>query len=714
MVGETICHYRVSEKIGAGGMGVIYRAEDMRLGRQVALKFLPAELAQDSVSLERFLREARAASALNHPGVCTVYAIEQQQSLHFIVMELLEGETLADKIEAGPLPAETLLDVAVQIAAALEAAHAKGIVHRDLKPANVVVNDNGQVKILDFGLAKSTVAPSSATTAVRLTNAGVTVGTLAYMSPEQARGEPLDGRTDLFSLGVVLYEMATSSLPFEGVTAAMTFDAILHSQPPPLQQHDPRLPAELNRIVRKLLEKERGFRYQTATDVMTDLLRLKRDLAAGRAAATPAEKTIAVLYLENLSRAKEDEYLRDGVTEDIVTELSKINGMRIFSRASVLPYRDAPVTPAQIGRELGAAYVLTGSLRRSESRLRINAQLVDTHSGFPLWSERYDRQMEDVFELQDEIAHRIADALRITLTPQEQEALAAKPTENLQAYDLFLRGKSYLRRMTRQDLEIALQLLETAVLLDPNFALAHAATANLCALYHYHYVREQRWLDRAVASYQRARTANADAPEAWTAAAWIHYSEANYAEAARCAREAIARNSDTEGAYYILLRSLFAGGEYQKIVALAETAVAAAGEDTNIYIPIAGAFGALGDADAERGVARQAVEALDRSLKKVPEDVRARIHLAGNYALLGRVEDALREANLAVALRPNESTVLYNLACVFALVGRKSEAMDALRKASEIGYHDRNWARRDPDLAVLRDDPEFDRLYPAQ
>ena len=378
----------------------------------------------------------------------------------------------------------------------------------------------------------------------------------------------------------------------------------------------------------------------------------------------------------------------------------------------MLPYRDAPVTPAQIGQQLGAAYVLTGSLRRSDSRLRINAQLVDTRSGFPLWSERYDREMQDVFELQDEIAHRIADALRITLTPQEQEALAAKPTENLQAYDLYLRGKSYLRRMTRQDLEFALQMLETAVLLDPGFALAHAAMASLCALYFYHYERDRHWLDRAVASHKRADAANRDAPEVWVAAAWIHYSEWDYSESIRCAREAIARRPDAEGAYYILLRSLFASGAYQEMVDLAETAIAAEAEDYNLYVPLAVAFEALGSADAKRDMALRGITVLERSLQKVPEDVRARIHLAGTYARVGRTDDAIREANLAMALRPRETTVLYNLACTFAMLGRKADAIDALRKAWEGGFRDPIWTRRDPDLAPLRDDPEFDRLYP--
>ncbi|MGH9576494.1 MAG: protein kinase domain-containing protein, partial [Terriglobales bacterium] len=477
---------------------MVYEAEDSQLGRRVALKFLPEELAQDTQSLERFQREARAASALNHPNICTVYAIEQHERQNFIVMELLEGQSLAQMMVRQPFEVALLLEVAIQIADALESAHARGIVHRDIKPANVFVTPRRQVKILDFGLAKMDFArradgnaPSQAETVgpdPHLTSPGTTLGTVAYMSPEQARGMPTDARTDLFSFGTVLYQMATGIVPFQGDTDAVIYEAILNRDPAPITQANPVLPAEIGRIVEKALEKDRNLRYQTATDLKTDLSRLKRDLDSGRkrpadgsdsrpAAAAMAERSVAVLYFENLSGVKEDEYFRDGITEDIITELSKIKGLRIFSRPTVLAYRDKPVTPAQIGQQLRAAYVLAGSLRRSGARLRINTQLVDTRTDFPLWSERYDREMKDVFEVQDEIARKIAEALRITLSPQEQEAIAAKPTENLQAYDLYLRGKSYARRVTRQDLEFALQMFESAVAMDPNFALAHAAAA---------------------------------------------------------------------------------------------------------------------------------------------------------------------------------------------------------------------------------------------
>ncbi len=337
-----------------------------------------------------------------------------------------------------------------------------------------------------------------------------------------------------------------------------------------------------------------------------------------------AEKSIAVLYFENLSGVKEDEYFRDGITEDIITELSKIRGLNIFSRPTVLAYRDKQVTPAQIGQQLNAAYVLAGSLRRAGNRLRINAQLVDTHTDFPLWSERYDRQMEDVFEVQDEIARKIAEALRITLSPQEEAALAAKPTENLQAYDLYLRGKSYARRLTRQDFEFALQMFENAVALDPDFALAHAAIANVCAQTHYNYGRDPVWLERAKAASRKAVALRPQLPEPLVAQAWILYADGQYDEAARCVRQAIERKSDCEGAYYLLGRALFASGRYQELANVADAAMEASGQDYNIYVPIQNALGALGKDETLRNVRQRQILALENHLRSVPEDARAR------------------------------------------------------------------------------------------
>jgi non-specific serine/threonine protein kinase len=671
MIGRIFSHYKILEKIGEGGMGVVYKAEDTKLLRMVALKFLGEQFVFDDEAKAQFFREARAASALNHQNIITIYEIDEFEGKRFISMEFVEGKSLKGLIGQEALSVKKALNIVTQVAEGLKTAHEKGIVHRDLKSDNIMLTPDGKVKIADFGLAELRGAPT-------LTSQPTIMGTLPYASPEQLQGLATDERTDIFSFGVVLYEMVTGRLPFWSDYEQATIYSILNEDPEPVTKLNKEIPEELESIIGKALQKRPELRYQSMVELLADLRQVGEEYETGVRRKATAVPALAVLYFENLGESRGDDYFAAGMTEDIITDLSKIDKIKVLSRSDVVPYRGKTVSIKEIGRNLNVDYILEGSIRKADSRLRITAQLTRVLDGFHVWAERFDRELKDVFEVQSDVSQNVASALKIKLTLNQIQRIEKKPTISIKAYDYYLRGRDYYWKLGKGDLEIAIQMYKKALEVDPQYALAYAGLADVYVYkYEAYYDRSVYLLNQAEETSKKALALDYDLPEAHRALGRVYKERKNNPEAINEFKIAIELKPDYLEAYRALGWIYEDMRNYDEAITYAEKALEIRSSDRESYR-------LLGIAYLDKKEYHQAEQMFFKGIEVAPDYAEAYYGVGNTYQRQGKFDQALEMYQKCIKAG-GDPNVYIDMGWIYLSKGDFEKATTSFKKCIDLG-----------------------------
>jgi serine/threonine protein kinase/Flp pilus assembly protein TadD len=702
MIGQTISHYTILEKLGEGGMGVVYKAQDTKLDRMVAIKFLPAHLSASQESKTRFMQEAKATAALNHPNILHVHEIDEENNSLFFVMEYVDGTTLKRHIgnltSGTGVPVDQAIEWAMQIARGLNAAHEKGIVHRDIKSENIMLGKDGHPKIMDFGIAK--LRSSSG-----LTRTGTSLGTLSYMSPEQAHGDAADHRSDIWSLGVVFYEMLTADLPFKSEHEAGLLYLIVNEEPPVPSLMDRKIHHQMDVVVTKMLAKNREKRFQSTDEVLKALSEARESMA--KTPSVAQTKAIAVLPFGNISPDKESDYFSDGLTEELIINLSRLKDIRVVPRTTSMQYKGTTKEVKAIGTELGTRYILAGSVRKFQDNLRIAVELIDVEADAQLWAETYKGKLEDVFDIQEKVSKQIVDALMVKLTPKEQVVLTKRPTLSAQAFDCNLRARDSLYRFTKHSVQTAIELFQKAIEYDGRYADAYAGLSESYAHLYQQFDRKDMWLENAFESGLKALMYDPSLSEAHSALGLVYLYKKSHDEAFESSRKAIELNPGNHIAYWILGRTNVTADRTKEAVESFKKVVELNPDFYAAYADLYLCFEKMGKKEEYGIVVKQALEMYPRYLSLHPDDARAHIFHALALVKASRVDEAKTKAMRAIELSPNDPLMFYNVACFYANVGDATLALQSLKNALQSGYGFYEWIKRDPDLDSIRNEPEY-------